>query len=42
MQKNDKNKGIRALYSAVRIHYETVRIHPFMDGNVGLYLKAVE
>ncbi len=30
---NGKTKGIRAIYSAVRIHHETVRIHPFVDGN---------
>ncbi|MBU1197290.1 Fic family protein [Candidatus Micrarchaeota archaeon] len=24
---------IEAVYSAVKIHYETVRIHPFVDGN---------
>lgn len=30
---NDKRKGIEAIYSAVKIHHNTVRIHPFVDGN---------
>jgi Fic family protein len=30
---NDKSKGAAAIRSAVRIHYDTVRIHPFVDGN---------
>jgi Fic family protein len=30
---NNKDKGISAIYSAVKIHYDTVRIHPFIDGN---------
>lgn len=30
---NDKAKGIEAVYSAVRIHHETTKIHPFVDGN---------
>ncbi|MDD5317661.1 MAG: Fic family protein [Candidatus ainarchaeum sp.] len=30
---NDKGKGIDALMSAVKVHYETVRVHPFVDGN---------
>ncbi|MFH1257846.1 MAG: Fic family protein, partial [Candidatus Micrarchaeota archaeon] len=30
---NNKSKGIEALESAVKIHYQTVRIHPFVDGN---------
>ena len=30
---NNKDKGIGAIYSAVKIHYDTVRIHPFIDGN---------
>jgi len=30
---NDKRKGLEAILSAVKTHYETVRIHPFVDGN---------
>lgn len=30
---NDKRKGAGAIYSAVKIHHETVKIHPFVDGN---------
>lgn len=30
---NDKSKGIKALKSAAKIHHETVRVHPFVDGN---------
>lgn len=30
---NNKNRGIDAIYSAVKVHYQTVRIHPFVDGN---------
>jgi len=30
---NDQEKGIKAVLSAVRVHHETVRIHPFIDGN---------
>lgn len=30
---NDTAKGVEAVYSAVKIHYEIVRIHPFVDGN---------
>jgi len=30
---NSRKKGLEAVYSAVRIHYETVRVHPFVDGN---------
>ena len=30
---NDKSKGIAAIQSAVKIHHDTVRIHPFVDGN---------
>jgi len=30
---NSKSKGIAAIQSAVKIHYGTVRIHPFVDGN---------
>ncbi len=30
---NDKKKGLEAIYSAVKIHYDTVRVHPFVDGN---------
>lgn len=30
---NNREKGIKAIFSAVRIHHETVRIHPFVDGN---------
>ena len=30
---NNKSKGIAAIQSAVKIHYDTVRIHPFVDGN---------
>ncbi len=30
---NDKSKGIAAIQSAVKIHHDAVRIHPFVDGN---------
>lgn len=30
---NDKSKGTAAIRSAVKIHHDTVRIHPFVDGN---------
>ena len=30
---NDPNKGINAIYSAVKVHHKTVKIHPFVDGN---------
>jgi len=30
---NGKAKGIGAIVSAVKVHYETVRVHPFVDGN---------
>ncbi len=30
---NDKRKGIDAIKSAAKLHHETVRIHPFVDGN---------
>jgi len=30
---NNKGKDIDAIQSAVKIHHETVRIHPFVDGN---------
>jgi Fic family protein len=30
---NNKSKGIAAIQSAVKIHHDTVRIHPFVDGN---------
>lgn len=30
---NNQDKGIDAIYSSVKIHYDTVRIHPFIDGN---------
>ena len=30
---NSKGKGIGAIYSAVKVHYQTVRVHPFVDGN---------
>lgn len=30
---NNKDKGIKAVYSAVRIHHKTAKIHPFVDGN---------
>ena len=30
---NNKDEGIKAVYSAVKIHYDTVRVHPFVDGN---------
>ncbi len=30
---NDKASGVKAVYSAVKIHHQTVRIHPFVDGN---------
>jgi len=30
---NDKENGVLAIYSAVNVHHQTVRIHPFVDGN---------
>ncbi|MFH0927710.1 MAG: Fic family protein [Candidatus Micrarchaeota archaeon] len=30
---NGKSKGIEAIKSAAKLHHETVRIHPFVDGN---------
>ncbi|MFH1750510.1 MAG: Fic family protein [Candidatus Micrarchaeota archaeon] len=30
---NNTDKGIDAIHSAVKVHYQTVRIHPFVDGN---------
>ncbi|MBI5636165.1 Fic family protein [Candidatus Micrarchaeota archaeon] len=30
---NNKNRGVKAVYSAVKVHYDTVRVHPFIDGN---------
>ncbi|MFH1785773.1 MAG: Fic family protein [Candidatus Micrarchaeota archaeon] len=30
---NNLDKGISAIYSAVKIHHKTVKIHPFVDGN---------
>ncbi len=30
---NDKRKGIEAIKSAAKLHHETVRVHPFVDGN---------
>jgi len=30
---NDGDLKIRAIHSAVRVHYEAVKIHPFIDGN---------
>lgn len=30
---NDKKGGINAIYSAIKIHHKTVKIHPFIDGN---------
>jgi len=30
---NNKGKGIDAIYSAVKVHYNTTRVHPFVDGN---------
>ena len=30
---NDKSKGMAAIPSAVKIHHDAVRIHPFIDGN---------
>jgi Fic family protein len=30
---NSRAKGIGAVYSAVKVHHETTRIHPFLDGN---------
>ncbi|MCX6774029.1 MAG: Fic family protein [Candidatus Micrarchaeota archaeon] len=30
---NSKDKGIKAIYSAVSIHHDVARIHPFVDGN---------
>src|SRR3989338_10515729 len=30
---NSRKKGLEAVYSSARIHYETVRVHPFVDGN---------
>ncbi|NYZ78500.1 Fic family protein, partial [Candidatus Micrarchaeota archaeon] len=33
LELNDTSKGVEAVKSAVKVHYETVRIHPFVDGN---------
>jgi Fic family protein len=33
LELNEKGKGTEAIYSAVKVHFETVRIHPFVDGN---------
>jgi Fic family protein len=30
---NNHDTGIKAIYSAVKIHHQTVKIHPFVDGN---------
>ncbi len=30
---NNKDKGIKAVYSAVKVHHKTAKIHPFVDGN---------
>lgn len=30
---NDDGTGAKAIYSAVQVHYDTVKIHPFVDGN---------
>lgn len=30
---NDKGKMVEAIKSAVKVHYNTVRVHPFVDGN---------
>lgn len=30
---NNQSKGIAAIQSAVKIHHDAVRIHPFVDGN---------
>lgn len=30
---NNFDKGINAIYSAVKVHHKTVKIHPFVDGN---------
>lgn len=30
---NNSDKEINAIYSAVRVHHKTVKIHPFVDGN---------
>ncbi len=30
---NDKSKGIEAIKSSAKLHHETVRVHPFVDGN---------
>jgi len=30
---NNQDIGIDAIYSSVKLHYDTVRIHPFIDGN---------
>lgn len=30
---NDDDVGVKAIYSAVQVHYDTVKIHPFIDGN---------
>jgi len=30
---NNQGKGIDVIYSSVKVHYDTVRIHPFIDGN---------
>ena len=33
LELNSKSKGLEAVYSAIKIHYDTVRVHPFVDGN---------
>ena len=30
---NNDDTGVKAIYSAVQVHYDTVKIHPFVDGN---------
>ena len=30
---NNKDRGINAVYSAIKVHHKTVKIHPFVDGN---------
>ncbi len=30
---NNKDDDVKAVYSAVKVHYDTVRVHPFVDGN---------
>jgi Fic family protein len=32
-QLNDKSKGVKAVYSAIAVHHDMARIHPFVDGN---------